>query len=175
MRYLVLLCFLPLLSIATVCFTPGENCERHILKLIYAAKHTVRMQSYTFTSYAIAHALVTMKRRGVDVQVIMDKTQFQCQFFSQRNYLIKHGIKVYEDYKPNIAHNKVIIIDGSTVETGSYNYTVSAHKYNAENVLILDDPVLAQRYLQNWQQRLAVSRLVHTTQCTADLKNHPVP
>jgi phosphatidylserine/phosphatidylglycerophosphate/cardiolipin synthase-like enzyme len=34
-----------------------------------------------------------------------------------------------------IAHNKVIVIDGSTVVTGSFNFTRAAQEKNAENLL----------------------------------------
>jgi hypothetical protein len=45
-----------------------------------------------------------------------------------------------------IAHNKVMIIDGKTVITGSFNFTKAAEEKNAENVLITHDAALAQRY-----------------------------
>jgi phosphatidylserine/phosphatidylglycerophosphate/cardiolipin synthase-like enzyme len=177
MRFFIGLCCLVYFSLssATVCFTPGHYCEGEILDLIYSSKHDIRVQSYTFTSDKIARALVNMKKKGVDVEVILDKTQFQCQHFSQRNYLLRHGVTVFEDYKPNIAHNKVIIVDGRVVETGSYNYTKSAQRYNAENVLILHDAQLAQKYLSNWQRRRAKSVRVTSNNCTNDLIHNPVP
>jgi phosphatidylserine/phosphatidylglycerophosphate/cardiolipin synthase-like enzyme len=168
MKYLVGVLVLLTVSMAqaTVCFSPQQNCEQQIVKLIYSAKHFVKMQSYTFTSYKIARALVNMKKKGIDVEVILDKSQFQCNYFSQRNFLLKHGVTIYEDYKPTIAHNKVIIVDGEAVETGSYNYTVSARKYNAENVLILHDRDLAQKYLANWQRRKQQSKRIHSFGCS---------
>jgi PLD-like domain len=39
-----------------------------------------------------------------------------------------------------IAHNKVIVIDGETVLTGSFNFTKAAQEKNAENLLIIRDP-----------------------------------
>ncbi len=163
------------IACATVCFTPGHYCEGEILNLIYNAKHNIRVQSYTFTSYKIARALVDMKKKGIDVQVILDKSQFQCGYFSQRNYLLQHGIPIFEDYKPDIAHNKVMIVDGQMVETGSYNYTKSAQRYNAENVLILHDAQLARQYLLNWQSSKKRSKRVTSTSCTNDLIHHPIP
>ena len=54
------------------------------------------------------------------------------------------------DDKHAIAHNKVMIIDGNTVITGSFNFTKAAEEKNAENVIVLkDNPALAQRYTQN--------------------------
>ena len=44
-------------------------------------------------------------------------------------------------------HNKFIVIDGSSVETGSFNYTTAAITHNAENALILwHIPALAAKY-----------------------------
>lgn len=51
-------------------------------------------------------------------------------------------------------HDKFIVTDGRTVETGSFNFTRAGARYNSENVLVIDDmPALADRYLQHWQSR----------------------
>ncbi len=47
----------------------------------------------------------------------------------------------------SIMHNKFIVADGSAVETGSFNYTSSAEKRNAENALVIkNEPSIARRY-----------------------------
>lgn len=66
------------------------------------------------------------------------------------------------DGRPAIAHNKTIIIDpdgpNSVVETGSFNFTYSAERRNAENALIVrGDADLASAYEGYFQKRLAVS------------------
>ena len=50
-----------------------------------------------------------------------------------------------------------MVIDGETVNTGSFNFTAAAQKSNAENLLVLDDPALAAKYTANWERRRAVS------------------
>jgi phosphatidylserine/phosphatidylglycerophosphate/cardiolipin synthase-like enzyme len=51
-------------------------------------------------------------------------------------------------YRPDAPHdymhNKVLIADDAVI-TGSYNFSRSA-QVNAENLLILDSPALAERY-----------------------------
>ena len=49
-----------------------------------------------------------------------------------------------------IAHNKVMIIDGETVITGSFNFTKAAEDKNAENLLVIRDKPLAEKYTKNW-------------------------
>ena len=54
------------------------------------------------------------------------------------------------DAEHAIAHNKVIVIDDSTVLTGSFNFSKAAEEKNAENLLVLKKaPELAQAYMAN--------------------------
>nr|WLE93505.1 Phospholipase D [Escherichia coli] len=51
-----------------------------------------------------------------------------------------------------IHHDKVIIVDGNTVETGSYNFSRAAARKNSENVVVLKNmPDVAAQYLEHWQ------------------------
>ena len=62
---------------------------------------------------------------------------------------------VYIDDQHAIAHNKVMIIDGGTVITGSFNFSKAAEQSNAENLLILrGNPPLAALYAQNFRFHL---------------------
>ena len=58
-----------------------------------------------------------------------------------------------------IAHNKVMIIDGETVITGSFNFTRAAEEKNAENLLVIRDKFLAARYTENWQENAQYSEV----------------
>ena len=60
--------------------------------------------------------------------------------------------RVTVDAAHAIAHNKVMIIDGVIVVTGSFNFTKAAEEKNAENLLIIRDPGLAKLYMDNWDQ-----------------------
>jgi phosphatidylserine/phosphatidylglycerophosphate/cardiolipin synthase-like enzyme len=62
------------------------------------------------------------------------------------------GIPVKIDAQHAIAHNKVMVIDGETVITGSFNFTKAAEESNAENLLIIHDKKLASLYIKNWQE-----------------------
>ena len=145
-----------------VCFTPGEDCSTLLINQINAAQKSIEVQAYSFTSYKIAKALVKAAQRGVDVKIILDKTQFDGAHFSVAAYLQQAGITLYNDNQVVIAHNKVIIIDNAVVETGSFNFTYAAQNNNAENMLIIHNTALAQEYLGNWNSREQQSQLIHT-------------
>ncbi len=56
------------------------------------------------------------------------------------------------DAEEKTAHNKIMIFDGEIVITGSFNFTKQAEEKNAENLLIIKDKALAEKYVQNWQE-----------------------
>ncbi|MDH6233269.1 phosphatidylserine/phosphatidylglycerophosphate/cardiolipin synthase-like enzyme [Mesorhizobium soli] len=66
-------------------------------------------------------------------------------------------VPVWIDYRPAIAHNKVII-DGHLTIGGSYNYTANAAKRNAENVTFTESPNVSKAFLDNWNSRLEAAR-----------------
>lgn len=141
-----------------VCFTPSQNCGELIVGVISKAKQEILVQAYSFTSVPIAKALIEAHKKGIKVRVILDKSQFRNRGFSSAKLLSDYHIPVFIDYKVSIAHNKVMIIDKSTIITGSFNFTRSAQERNAENVIIINDSELAKKYAKNWQQRLEQSK-----------------
>jgi phosphatidylserine/phosphatidylglycerophosphate/cardiolipin synthase-like enzyme len=117
----------------TVCFTPGGNCTALIVQALHTAKRSVRVQAYSFTSAPIAKALLDAYKRGVQVQVILDKSQ-RSEKYSSADFLANQGVPTLIDATHAISHNKVMVIDGETVLTGSFNFTKAAQEKNAENV-----------------------------------------
>jgi phosphatidylserine/phosphatidylglycerophosphate/cardiolipin synthase-like enzyme len=125
------------------------------------AQSQIRLQAYGFNSSPILSSLVSAKRRGVDVIVILDKSDDRAssgRSNSGAEFVAHAGIPVFIDYRPAIAHNKVIVVDKHIVVTGSYNFTAAAEHRNAENVTVIDSSEVAGRFLSNWDSRLAVAR-----------------
>jgi phosphatidylserine/phosphatidylglycerophosphate/cardiolipin synthase-like enzyme len=138
----------------SVCFTPGQNCTQEVVDLINSAQKTLLIQAYGFTSAPILKAVVEAHNQGVDVRVILDKSQYSKEGkYRSSTYLLNNGVPVWIDNKVTIAHNKVMVIDNRTIITGSFNFTQSAQKRNAENLLIIEDEGLAQAYAENWGKR----------------------
>ena len=131
-----------------VCFTPNGDCAHKIIETIARAKKQILVQAYVFTDMSIAKALVAAKRNGVDVKIILDKSEInkQCKLIK---FLRKHNIKVIiVDCSPAIAHNKIIIADEITI-TSSYNYSFGARR-NLENIILINDAGVAKKYIENW-------------------------
>lgn len=139
-----------------VYFSPHGGCTAAIVTELDKARSTVHVQAYSFTSDAIAKALLNAHKRGIKVRVILDRSQ-KSQKYSSADFLLHAGIETLIDDQHAIAHNKVMVIDGQVVITGSFNFTKAAENSNAENLLVIHDSKLAAPYLQNWAAHAAHS------------------
>ncbi len=136
-----------------VYFSPDGGCTAAITNELAKAKKSILVQAYSFTSAPIAGALRDAHRRGVKVTVILDKSQRTANY-SSADFLKNSGVATFIDAKHAIAHNKIMILDGATVITGSFNFSKAAEESNAENLLIIQDPELAAKYARNWSEHL---------------------
>ncbi|EAO6064876.1 TPA: phospholipase D family protein [Salmonella enterica] len=141
-------------------FSPEGTALQLVLKTIETAQQEIRLMGYSFSSPEVVSALVSAKRRGVDVKVVLD---WKANTWKNNNasraamdLLVGVGIPVRTVSVYKILHDKVIVSDGRHTEVGSFNYSRAADRSNSENVLVVwDDPVVAQRYLNHWVSRWA--------------------
>jgi phosphatidylserine/phosphatidylglycerophosphate/cardiolipin synthase-like enzyme len=133
-------------------FSPGGTAVKTVVAAIASAKQTVAVAAYEFTSAPVAQALAAAVTRGVRVWAVLDARSAK-EKASQASWLAAHGIGVRVNSHYAIFHHKFLVIDQSTVETGSFNYTAAADKRNAENALVLRGvPDLANAYLTEWKR-----------------------
>jgi phosphatidylserine/phosphatidylglycerophosphate/cardiolipin synthase-like enzyme len=131
-------------------FSPHQGATALVVRTIDEARHTLQVAAYSFTSRPIADALIAARQRGVDVKVVLDKSQDTDR--SVEDYLQDGGIATKINRKYRIMHDKFIVVDSETLETGSFNFTKSAEEHNAENVIVLHDPATAGDYKRQWDK-----------------------
>lgn len=137
------------MPVPEVYFSPNGGATAAVVREITAAKKTILVQAYSFTSAPIAKALVEAFRKGVQVEVVLDKSNRTANY-SEADFLAHAKIPTRIDGRHAIAHNKVIIIDGNVVITGSFNFSKAAEQNNAENLLVLRSATLAGRYTEDF-------------------------
>jgi len=146
-----------------VAFGPEGGAEALILKFIANAKSTIRVAAFAFSSPVIVDALVAAQQRGVDVKLVVDhkhnvETDPRGIGRAALAAMVKAGAIARTNANYRVHHDKFIIADSRHVQTGSYNYAVSANR-NSENVLVVwDDPELAEEYLAHWASRFNEGR-----------------
>lgn len=131
-------------------FSPHQGATALVVKAIGEAKGSIHVAAYSFTSEPIGSALVAARARGVDVEVVCDKSDRNGK---EPHYMASRGIPIRINYHYAIMHNKFMVIDGTTLELGSFNYTAAAESKNAENVLVIHDAgQIAIDYEHQWQK-----------------------
>ncbi len=142
-----------------VCFTPKQSCLPKVIKAIDNAKSSIVLLGYSFTSKPITQALIKAKNRGVKVRMILDHSQRSQKYSMQViDLLLTEKIPIRFDHSVKIAHNKIIVLDGKQTVTGSYNWTHSAEFKNAENLVFINSPKVAQQYCIYFEGRWKVSK-----------------
>ena len=144
---------LPARGSVEVAFSPKGGCTAATVRFIGEAQQTIRVAAYGLTSNPIGKALVDARKRGVDVRVVADREHNgkRDNPNSIANFLAANGIPVHIDTAVKIQHNKVIIVDGQSVQNGSFNLTAAAQTSNAENIIIHRGfPELAKTFTDNW-------------------------
>lgn len=144
--------------IVQACFSPQGKCSTHILREIDQAKRELLVAVYAFTNDELAGALVQAKKRGVTVQVVIDRDfdvrtdHSKGKFFEANKIPLRRvsGAKSKsQERDAGLMHQKFAVIDRKTVFTGSYNWTHSAENSNDENLLLFRDAgPLAEEYRQ---------------------------
>lgn len=147
-----------------VAFAPGEGraIDHEVGHRLAAAHRRLKICSMLITSGCILGALADALHHGRlrEYGGIFDRTQMESVFDQWKDTPTAWKIGAFQQISRGLAakrsrpytpstphdfmHNKVVVAD-DTVVTGSYNLSHSATE-NAENVLVVHDPQLADRY-----------------------------
>ncbi|TCV98748.1 phospholipase D family nuclease [Biostraticola tofi] len=136
----------------SVGFSPSGTAIATIVAAIDSASQRISVAAYAFTSKKVAAALTRAHLRGITVQLVADKKAASDKYTAV-TFLANKGVAVRLNNRYAIMHNKFMVIDGRTVQTGSFNYSNSADRRNAENVLVLwNAPEVANEYQKEFER-----------------------
>ncbi|NIF47359.1 phospholipase D family protein [Enterobacter sp. Ap-1006] len=140
-------------------FSPEGSAQQLVLNTINSAHSSIEMVAYAFQAHDIAAALDAAQQRGVRVQVVIDKRRNKgSTSLAAMRDITRHGVELRIDGHYHIQHDKMMIVDGSTVETGSFNYAKSAEYDNSENVIVMKNmPHIVSQYQAHFASRWAIS------------------
>ena len=131
-------------------FSPRQKATQLVIKVIDESKIYIHVAAYSFTSQPIAEALVAAHNRGVDVKIVIDKSQRHGRII---HYFMDQHIPTRINNHYAIMHNKFMVADDDVLELGSFNYTKAAEEKNAENVLVIHGmPTIIQDYNRQWEK-----------------------
>lgn len=143
-------------KIETYFAAEGQVAGR-VTEALNTAQKSIHFMTFSFTHNEMGNVVADKIAQGVTVQGVFDNTQAGSRY-SQYHHLKELGADVVRDGNPRAMHHKVFIIDEKTVITGSFNFSQAADRSNDENLLIIEDPEIARRYLQEFRRVHAEGR-----------------
>lgn len=133
-------------------FPQGGSLGEVVSAALRGARSRVIVALYGFNNSALADELVKLAQRQIIVEVKIDAEKYRAKKTRRLiDRVKKAGVRVQAVAPDGRNHNKFAVIDGTTVLTGSYNWTVKAES-NFENLLVLNCPPIAQQYEREWQR-----------------------
>jgi phosphatidylserine/phosphatidylglycerophosphate/cardiolipin synthase-like enzyme len=139
-------------------FSPEDEPLIRLIERTGEAQKSIHFMAFSFTDYDLALAMMQRAEQGVEVSGIFESVGANTEY-SECNTLLDAGLDVRLDGNPRTFHHKVVIIDGSIVAIGSFNFSTNAAESNDENLLIIHDSSVAAQYEAEFNRRMAEARL----------------
>jgi phosphatidylserine/phosphatidylglycerophosphate/cardiolipin synthase-like enzyme len=114
---------------------------------INAVQRTLDIAAFEWNLQSLTDAVLAAKQRGVQVRMVVDDEHTVRDGQSTIKQLIDAGIPVVGDNRSALMHNKFMIMDSTTVWTGSWNYTMNDTYRNNNNAIVMR----SQKFVQNYQ------------------------
>lgn len=170
-----------------ILFSPDDNIRKTLLALIDSEQEQILIAIFSLTDQKIVKSLIAAHKRGVRIELVADRSNAANQW-NKVHTLARAGIPVHlypqetSGQCPekgqekcvgacthtvySIMHHKFAVFtktidDRRLVFTGSYNFTNSASESNQENVVIIQEPAVAERYADHFQLLKKRATLTH--------------
>ncbi|MBC7545368.1 MAG: hypothetical protein H7338_21795 [Candidatus Sericytochromatia bacterium] len=119
-----------------VFFSPGGSGREAVVAELAAAKKSIQFMTFSLTDPTIGQTMADKATAGVAVSGIFDRWLAGGKY-SLFNAFKSEKMIIQKDGNEALMHHKVIIVDGTTVISGSYNYSQNAEMNNNEAFLIV--------------------------------------
>jgi phosphatidylserine/phosphatidylglycerophosphate/cardiolipin synthase-like enzyme len=142
-----------------VLFSPDDIVVSRLTQLISEAQQNVSFLVYSFSSADLRTSLRAKATDGVTVGGVLEFDPVNPaspnpneSLVEELNLIRQAGLNVLLDRNPEVLNHKIMIIDGKIVVIGSYDFTNRAEIENDENVLIIHNEVVAQKFMEEFER-----------------------
>jgi phosphatidylserine/phosphatidylglycerophosphate/cardiolipin synthase-like enzyme len=151
-------------------FSQKDNIPALLIDLIAKEKKSIKAAYYSFTLECIVDALIEAKKRGVDVQIILDSSnmqnkskaveklnkeqlQFQVYYCQSKEFksLMHHKFIIFEE-QPDLPNGGVV--------TGSFNCSRAAAERHWENIVVIEGKDAISEYSKEFDRLSKACKMV---------------
>ena len=147
-------------------FSPKDRVDAKLISLIEQETTSIKAAVYCLTHRGIIHALVEAKKRGVDVELIIDPFTVKARAPLKR--MAQSGMSIFvwdpdqksmtdrNKLRAPLMHNKFCVFSSQGILwTGSFNFTSEGALSNQENVVVLHDALQMRSFSEQFEQMKA--------------------
>ena len=117
-----------------------------LARAIGQTRETLDVAAFELNSEPIFQAILEASQRGVATRVVADD---QHGLHDKANDALRRlqaaRVAVVDDGRSGLMHNKFVILDGRSVWTGSWNFTVNGAYRNNNNAFVMESAVGGER------------------------------
>ena len=140
-----------------VLFSPDDLVVDRLSVLLEGAQQSIYFLAYSFGSNDLGNIIREKAAQGVVVGGVLESDQVSSEQANpnqveELNLFRQAGLDIRLDGNAEIMNHKIMIIDGRIVVMGSYDFTNRAETENDENVLIIYDEKIAQKFMEEFQR-----------------------
>ena len=117
-------------------------------------KKSILVQCYTMSFNSVGRALLNAKKRGVDVKVILDKSNKTENFCQAASILATAGIPTYIDTTGKLSLRTVMVLDGDTVIDGYFSFPREGENSTDCFAVYSQAPEMVARSTTSWFTKL---------------------
>jgi phosphatidylserine/phosphatidylglycerophosphate/cardiolipin synthase-like enzyme len=143
-------------------FSPVDGVMDKLIACVHGAQRSIHFMAFTYTDKSLAAAMIERTQAGVEVQGVIEN-RGASQGALVTLFCAKLPVRV--DGNKYAMHHKVIILDGQTVITGSFNLTKSADDAHDDNVLVIHDAAVAAPYEQEYSRIRTLATAPDSGEC----------
>ncbi len=139
-------------------YAPEDTPVDRIIRIYDGARRYIYVAVYGLTYPPAVKALISAKKRGVDVRVMTDREKLNDP--KQRaalETLRLAGIPVRVNRHDGLMHLKQVVVDDEVNTSGSVNQTGSGNRYNDERLDVITDHATSvkarEKFLAMWKDQ----------------------
>ena len=142
-----------------VLFSPDDIVVARLSQLISEAQQNISFLAYSFSSEDLGTNIRAKASDGVTVSGVLEldpvdpnQPNPNLNLVEELNFFRQAGLNILLDRNPEVLNHKILIIDGKIVALGSYDFTNRAEIDNDENVVIIHNEAVAQKFMEEFQR-----------------------
>jgi phosphatidylserine/phosphatidylglycerophosphate/cardiolipin synthase-like enzyme len=140
-----------------VMFSPDDIVVDRLSKLLGEAEQSIYFLAYSFGSNDLGNVIREKASQGIAVGGVLESDQVTSEQANpnqvdELNRFRQAGVDIRLDGQPEVMNHKIMIIDGRIVIMGSYDFTNRAENENDENVLIIYNEKIAEKFMEEFQR-----------------------